>query len=156
MFPVSATMLKNPAEYDASLEAFSRHLMAMVEYSLDEEGRMTVRNNTARWYAYIDMTLQSEALFRFIEHTIDIELVEELSFLARYDQTKKTIQEIVDMPDLKIDLFIRFCIQNNGRLSVRKRHSHFEFLSDQEVTQLEHSVLSAYGPDNRETPVSRA
>jgi hypothetical protein len=53
-------------------------------------------------------------------------------------------------------LFIRFCIQNNGRLSVRKRHSHFEFLSDQEVTQLEHSVLSAYGPDNRETPASRA
>jgi hypothetical protein len=156
MFPVSASMLKNSTEYDASLESFSKHLMALVEYSLDEEGRMTVHNDTARWYAYIDMTAQAEALFRFIEHTIDTELVEELSFLARYDETKKAIQEIVDMPDRQIDLFIRFCIQNNGRLSVRKRHSHFEFLSDQEVTQLEQAVLSAYGPDNRETPVSRA
>jgi len=152
MFPISVSMLKNSVEYDASLEAFSRHLMALVEYSLDEEGRMTVHNDTARWYAYIDMTAQAEALFRFIEHTIDIELVEELSFLVRYDETKKAIQEIVDMPDRHIDLFIRFCIQNNGRLSVRKRDSHFEFLSDWEVTQLEQVVLSAYGSDNRVAP----
>jgi len=102
------------------------------------------------------MTAQAEALFRFIEHTIDTELVEELSFLARYDETKKAIQEVVDMPDRHIDLFIRFCIQNNGRLSMRKRDSHFEFLSDQEVTQLEQAVLSAYGSDTRETPASRA
>ena len=153
MFPISATMLKNPAEYDASLEAFSKCLMALIEYSLDEEGRMTVHNDTARWYAYIDMTPQAEALFQFIEHTIDIELVRELSFLARYDETKKAIQEIVDMPDRKIDLFIRFCTQNNGRLSVRKRNSHFELLSDQEVAQLEQVVLSAYGSNNRVAPV---
>ena len=30
-------MLKNPADYDASLEAFSRPLMPLVEYTLDEE-----------------------------------------------------------------------------------------------------------------------
>ena len=73
-----------------------------------------------------------------------------------YPKNYPVREKNMDMPDRQIDLFIRFCIQNNGRLSVRKRHSHFEFLSDQEVTQLEHSVLSAYGPDNRETPVSRA
>jgi hypothetical protein len=49
MFPISASMLKDLADYDASLEAFSRPLMAQVEYSLDEEGRMTVQNDTARW-----------------------------------------------------------------------------------------------------------
>ena len=88
MFPVSASMLKDLAGYDASLEAFSRPLMALVEYSLDEEGRMTVENDTARWYRYIDMTPQAESLFRFIERTIDAELVEELAFLANYDRTK--------------------------------------------------------------------
>jgi len=41
--------------------------MTLVEYSLDEDGRMTVHNDTARWYAYIDMTPQAEALFWFIE-----------------------------------------------------------------------------------------
>ncbi len=145
MFPISASMLKNPADYDESLEAFSRQLMPLVEYSLDEEGRMTINNDTATWYRYIDMTPQAEALFRFIDQTIDTELSSELAFLANYDETKRTIQEIVDMPDRNIDLFIRFCLQNNGRLSVRKRASHFDFLSDGEIARMEQAVLSAYG-----------
>jgi len=144
MFPVSAPMLKNPADYDASLEAFSRHLMALVEYSLDEEGLMTVHNDTTRWYRYIDITPQAEALFRFIDQTIDTELARELAFLANYDETKRAIQEIVDMPDRKIDLFIRFCLQNNGRLSARKRVSHFDFLSNEEIARMEQAVQAAY------------
>jgi Fic/DOC family len=145
MFPVSASMLRNRTEYDASLEAFSRPLMLLVAYSLDEHGSMTVENDTARWYAYIDMTSQVEALLRFIERTIDTELVAELSFLARYDETKKGIQGIVDMPDRKIDLFTRFCLQNNGRLSARKRSSEFGFLSDDEIARMERVVQEGYG-----------
>jgi len=152
MFPVSAAMLKNPSEYDASLEAFSRPLMPLVEYALDEDGRMTVKNDTDRWYAYIDMTAQAEALFRFIKQTIETELVEELSFLANYDETKKAIQKIVDMPDRQIDLFIRFCLQNNGRLSTRKRVSHFDFLSDDEVARMEQAIQSSYGTGTPERP----
>jgi len=144
MFPISASMLKNPADYNDSLEAFSRQLMPLVEYSLDEDGRMTVYNDTATWYRYIDMTSQAEALFRFIEQTIDTELAGELAFLVKYDKTRRAIQEIVDMPDRQIDLFIRFCLQNNGRLSARKRASHFDFLSDEEIASLEQAVSSAY------------
>ncbi len=145
MFPISVSMLKNPADYDASLEAFSRQLMPLVEYSLDEVGHMTVHNETAVWYRYIDMTPQAEALFRFIEKTIDTELADELAFIANYDKTKKAIQEIVDMPDRQIDLFIRFCLQNNGRLSVQKRDIHFDTLSIEEIGQMEQAVQTAYG-----------
>jgi Fic family protein len=145
MFPVSASMLKNLADYDASLEAFSQPLMTLVNYSLDEEGHMTVQNDTSRWYSYIDLTPQAEALFRFIKQTIDTELVEELAFLANHDRTKKAIQEIVDMPDRQIDLFIRFCLQNNGRLSERKRASHFDALSEDEIVRMEKAIQSAYG-----------
>ena len=145
MFPISAAMLKNPSDYDNSLEAFSRKLMPLVDYSLDEEGRMTVHNDTAIWYRYIDMTPQAEALFRFIDQTIDTELPRELTFLANYDKTKKAIQEITDMPDQKIDLFIRFCLQNNGRISARKRASHFDFLAGKEIAHMEQAILSAYG-----------
>ncbi len=143
MFPVSASMLKDLAAYDASLEAFSRPLMSLVEYWLDEEGRMTVRNDTARWYRYMDMTPQAEALFRFIERTIDAELVQELAFLANYDRAKQAIREIADMPDRQIDLFIRACLQNGGRLSARKRASHFDFLSDEEVARMEQEIQPA-------------
>jgi hypothetical protein len=119
--------------------------MTLVETSLDEEGRMTVQNDTARLYRYVEMTSHAEALFRSIEQTIDTELVEELAFLANYDETKRAIQEIVDVPDRRIDLFIRFCLQNNGRLSERKRASHFESLSEDEIARMEQAIQSAYG-----------
>jgi hypothetical protein len=94
----------------------------------------------------VDITPQVESLFRFIERTIDGELVEELAFLANYDRTKTAIQEIVDMPDRQIDLFIRVCLQNNGRLSARKRASSFDFLSAEEIARMEQAIQSAYGP----------
>ncbi len=145
MMPVSATMLKNASDYDASLEAFSTPLMPLVEYTLDAGGRLTVHNDTAIWYRYPDLTAQAEALFHFLDRTIDTELAEELTFLTRYDAARRAIQEIVDMPDRQIDLFIRFCGQNNGRLSARKRASHFGLLSDEEIASLEQAVQSAYG-----------
>ena len=60
MFPVSASMLRDRDAYDASLEAFSRTLMPLVEYSLDDEGRMTVQNATACWKTL--HRLQSQAV----------------------------------------------------------------------------------------------
>lgn len=147
MFPVSAAMLKNPLDYDASLEAFSRSLLPLVEYTLDEAGRMTVHNETVTWYRFIDMTPQVEALFAFIEKTIDAELTEELNFLISYDRAKAAIQDIVDMPDRQIDLFIRLCLQNNGQISGGKRKSHFGMLTDDEVSHIERAVNSAYTGD---------
>lgn len=57
---------------------------------------------------------------------------------------RKAIQEIVDMPDRKIDLFIRRCLQDDGRFSARNRATHFDFLSDEEVTRIEQAVLSIF------------
>lgn len=144
MFPVSAAMLKDRARYDHSLEAFSKPLMRLVEYDLDDLGEMTVPEETGRLYRYIDMTAQAEALYDFIMLTIERELVEELDFLASYDRTRQAIQEIVDMPDRLIDLFIQLCLQNNGRLSAKKRESHFGFLTDAELADMEHAVRAGY------------
>ncbi|MGE0075846.1 MAG: Fic family protein [Sphaerochaetaceae bacterium] len=145
MFPVSAVMLKHPADYDASLEAFSRPLLGLIDYRLDDMGRMTVEDDTACWYRYMDMTSQAEALFAFVIKTIEDELVQELSFLANYDTAKRAIQDIIDMPDRLIDLFIRVCLQNNGSLSAKKRSAHFDFLTDDELVAMEHAVQDCYG-----------
>jgi len=144
MFPVSAVMLKRMDVYDASLEAFSKLLMPLIEYAIDDRGRMTIHNETADYYRYIDLTAQAEALFEFIKETIEVELVEELQFLVNYDNTKQAIKEIVDMPDRLIDLFIRFCLQNHGKLSSRKREEFFAALSDDEVAKMEDAVQKAY------------
>ena len=65
-----------------------------------------------------------------------------MTFLVNYDETKKAIQEIVDMPDRQIDLFIRFCLQNNSRLPSRKRASHFNSLSEDEIARMEQVIQS--------------
>lgn len=143
MFPVSAAMLKHPADYDASLEAFSRPLLPLVEFTLDDDGHMTVDNRTDRWYRYLDLTTQAEALYRFIEQTIDTELTQELSFLASYDEAKRNIQAIVDMPDRKIDLFIRVCRENGWRLSKRKSRE-FDALTAEEILALETVVRQSF------------
>jgi len=144
MFPVSAVMLKDQTGYDTSLETFSKPLLQLIDYTLDETGHMTVENDTACWYQYMDMTGQVESLYKFIIRTIEEELVEELSFLASYDNTRKAVQDIIDMPDRLIDLFIRLCIQNNGRLSPKKRSKYFNFLTDKELIEMEKVVKNGY------------
>lgn len=61
---------------------------------------------------------------------------QEILFLLHYDQTKKAIQNIVDLPDKDIDLLIKFVTQNHGILSQKKRVDYFSLLSDEEIQQL--------------------
>jgi hypothetical protein len=48
------------------------------------------------------------------------------------------------MPDRMIDLFIRLCIENKGRLSKNKRRSLFAKLTDEEITTMEACVSQAF------------
>jgi len=77
------------------------------------------------------------------------ELVSELNYILDYDKAKLTIRAIVDMPDRLIDLFIRLCIENNGRLPKNKRKAKFEKLTDKEVSQMEGCVRNAFNRKKR-------
>jgi len=136
VFPVSAAMLRQMDKYDETLECFSRPLLERIEYRLNPRGEMTVLTETADFYRYPDMTRIAERLFEFVEATIEGELVGELDFLARHDRIKRGLQEIVDMPDRRLDLFIRLCLQNKGRLAKDKR-GQFAGLTDDEVAAME-------------------
>ena len=140
MVPVSAAMLRDQRAYDASLEAFSQPLLDLVEYRLDDEGQMTVMGDSSASYQYPDLTFQTEALFRFVEQTIERDLPEELDYLRGYDRTKRLMQGVVDLPDQKLDLFIRLCNQNGGKLSAAKREGQFAMLTDNEIKRLEDAV----------------
>jgi hypothetical protein len=144
IFPISATMLRKIKEYDEMLELFSEPLLPLLDFELDSDGMMEVKNETAGHYKYIDMTAIAERLFGFIQDTIENELVSELDFILDYDKAKVAIRDIVDMPDRLIDLFIRLCIENNGRLSKNKREAKFERLTDKEVARMEAYVRNAF------------
>lgn len=152
IFPISAVMLKKPKEYDASLEAFSKPLLKLIDYQMDELGQMTVKSDSAHWYRFMDMTAQALALNKFLIQTVEEELAEELSFLKSYDSAKKSIQGIVDLPDRLIDLFVNVCLQNNGRISAKKRSTYFEFLTDDELEAMEQAVKNSF---ENQPPISK-
>lgn len=136
-FPISAIILQNIRSYDAILESFSKPLMSQISnYHLDNNGILTVNEETGHFYQYIDFTNFAEYLFFCIEETINVHFTKELEFLVNYDKTKRAIQMIVDMPDRLIDLFIRILIQNNGKLGQNKRKKLFGMLTKDELIEL--------------------
>lgn len=130
------------AKYDASLEAYSRRTSQLVDYKLDEQGAMTVSGDTRSPYRFPDLTMQAEALFGFIEDTISREMVAELDFLTVFDAAKSKIRNVVDMPDRRLDLFLRICLEGKGNLSKTKR-SLFDELSNEEVKEMLEIVKAA-------------
>ena len=67
----------------------------------------------------------------------------EMEFLVKYDEVKIAIQNIVDMPDKFIDLFIRLLHQNKGLFPIRKRQ-HFEKLTDNEILKMQTAFQNTF------------
>ena len=135
IFPVSAVLYKNARLYDEMLESFSRKLLPLVDYSLADDGTMTVRNATADFYRYINFTYIAEKFFDVVEETVRHELVPELDYLIAWERARAQMREIVDMPEKKVLQFILFTQQNNGNFPKRRREQFLE-LTDQEIQQL--------------------
>ena len=139
MLPVSATMLRRMRDYDAALEKYSRPLMSgLVRYDLDPEGSMTISNpdQVEGYYRFPDLTSQVEYLAETVAFSIREDFAEELRFLRSYDAARKSIQQIIDIPDRRLDLLLRLLYQNGGRLSQAKRELFTE-VSNEELARIE-------------------
>ena len=144
VFPISATIAKNMQRYDKVLESFSRPVMELItEYSVNEIGEMKVLQDTQDLYRYIDCTQVAEYLYECVDKTITTDFRKELEFFADYDSSKRLSKDIVDMPDQRIDLFIKCVHQNGGVLSSRKREDYFKVLTDDEIKKME-EVINRY------------
>lgn len=143
IFPVSAAILRQKHEYDRVLARFSAPLFGVIDWSL-EDGEMQVHHDTGPLYRYFDATAQAEFLYDRVIDTITNDLHEELGFLVVFDQAMAAMREIVDMPDRRLHLFFKICLQNAGKLSKAKR-ADFAELTDAEVAALENAITAARG-----------
>ncbi|MFY1827355.1 Fic family protein [Myxococcus fulvus] len=143
IFPISAVMLHKRDQYDASLESFSKPLMQLLDYTVDEKGRLSVKGKTSGFYRYVDFTRMAEDLYRWTEETIRTEFREELDFIVRYRKAREKLDAVVDLPDKERNRFVMFCLQNSGRLAKSKRTRYFGHLTDPEVRALE-QVIQKY------------
>jgi len=148
ILPVSAAILRDQRAYDEALAGFSEPLLDLIRWrwsttSADSPGReMIVTNETAHLYRYFDATALAEYLYDRLAASIRRDLKEELDFVAVFDRAFDAVRAIVTMPDRRASLFVRLCLQNDGRLAARKRRLFTE-LSDEEVTAMETAVRGA-------------
>lgn len=136
IFPISAVLLKKVSEYDRMLETFSRRVMSRLEYVMDEDGEVSVQNDSIDYYRYVDFTPIVQKFQEFIQETIQSEWRVELEYLRDYDRIRAGMKEIVDMPEKKANQFILFT-QNNGGVLPKRRREMFSELTDEEINRLE-------------------
>ncbi len=147
ILPVSAVMLANLDDYIAALENFSKRLAPLVHFNPDVP-EAPATGNDALYYRFFDATRQVEFLYSALERTVTHDLEEEIRFLLHYDAAHTLLNAEFDWPKGRLDLFIRVLSENKGRLSARKRASHFEFLSDSEMSEFEAIFREAFDVDS--------
>ena len=144
VFPVSSAILERIDEYRATLEEYSKRLLAVIDWEPAATGNVEVRNDTADFYRFFDATPHAEFLYACVRKTIEEELPRETEFLTRYDQFKIRIETLADMPDQTIDLLFRLLHQNGGRLSKRAHERDFPQMTEAEVSVSEAAYLASF------------
>ena len=144
VLPVSAVILANLDEYIAVLESFSRPLRQRTEYAPDTP-QIPATGNDAVYFRFFDATEQAEFLYKALERTVEQDLQQEIDFLLGFDKARQQLNQLLDWPNHSLELFIRVVQQNNGELSANKRKSHFDWMTQQEITEAEAMVQQAFG-----------
>ena len=144
IFPVSAIMHADLNGYNTCLEVYSKQLMPLIQYHMKKNGVLIIDNETADHYRYYDATIFVEYLFSVIEKTIQEDFIDELEFVVAYGKAKNDIQDLVDMPDKMIDLFVKICINNNYKMPKAKRERLFNELLNDEVQKMERIIYGHF------------
>ncbi len=152
IFPVSASIVRNIPEYDSVLQSFSKSLFPYIDWHWTPNSELVVDNETADQYRYFDATRFAEYLFDRVEDTLREDLRDELNFVAIFERAFGSVRQVVEMPDRRASLFVRYCMQNGGRLAARRR-KRFSELSDDEVGAMEAAVRVAMASVAREDGV---
>ncbi len=66
-----------------------------------------------------------------------------MQYLHRFDDAKRRVAALADLPDRLASLFIQFCAQNGGVLSARKREEYFDAIPIALIHQLESAVRAS-------------
>lgn len=138
-------MLNNIKDYDNILEQYSKPLMQRVKYDKTENGEITIANpeEAEGYFRYPELTKQCIYLLEIIHATLKEDMPNELTFLQRYDEAKKELQRIVDMPDRDINLMLIFLHQNGGTFPKRRREQ-FAKLTDEEINRMQEAYRNIF------------
>ena len=135
IFPFSSQFQRDPARYDRMLDSVSERLKLLIEYRLDRQGHMTVENDTADYYRFLNMAEIAEAFYQIILKVIDEDFSNELKYLQANRLANQEIRTVVDLPDERRRLLVQFIRQNEGKFPVGRR-KQFAELTDEELAAI--------------------
>ncbi len=144
IFPISASILDHIDDYRIVLEDYSHPILDLIEWEVTPDHNVTVLNDTLDYYRYFDATKQAEFLFDCVLDTTERIIPEEVSYIIKYDEFKRFIDNQFEMPDNLVSTLVRFLEQNNGSLSNRARNKEFAKLNDKEVKEIEKIYLDIF------------
>ena len=147
--PVSAAIEDDMVAYRHTLEAVSRPMLTVIDWTRTEKGNVEVRNDVADFYRFFDATPHAEFLYACVEKAVDTMLPDEVRFLSARDRFHVAATAFVDMPERLLDLMFHMLRQNGGRFSERMRRREFEQLTDDEARAFE----IEFGRATRNPPV---
>jgi len=137
IFPISASILDKIEDYRNVLESYSHPILELIEWETTSDHNVEVQNETIDFYRYFDATKQAEFLFDCVQDTILRIIPEEVSYIYKYDEFKRFLDDKFEMPDKLVSILVRFLEQNNGTLSLRAKTKEFALLSEEEVKEIE-------------------
>ena len=137
IFPISASILDNIENYRIVLESYSHPILELIEWETTPDHNVEVMNDTIDYYRYFDATKQAEFLFDCVLDTIDRIIPEEVSYIYKYDEFKRFMDDQFEMPNKLVSMLVRFLEQNSGTLSKRARAEEFPELKNDEVEKIE-------------------
>lgn len=145
LFPLSAWLLNHRRDYIGCMTDTCQGILGMADLQRLPDGRLKVRNDIKAGFQFQDLTLEVLSLCRFVEASVREELEPNIEFLRHFDEALHGLEVLVEWPYSRLALFIKLCVQNNGRLSRRKRNLEvFRHLSASLLDQMERCVQSAY------------
>jgi len=140
IFPISSVILDEIEKYRDVLVAHSSPLMSMISWEATAFGNVKVLNETSDLYRFFNCTQSCEFIYAAVEKTIKETLPNELEYLDAFDKAYGEINEMLEMPDNQIKSLITFILQNNGKLSKKKKEKYYDKLTMEETQEIENIV----------------
>lgn len=111
--------------------------MDFIKWEVDKNNNARVPNETGDYYRYFDATKQAEFLYDCVQDTIETIIPNEVSYLLKYDEMKRYLDNNFEMPDKLVATLVRFLEQNNGIFSNRAKKKEFKELKEKEMKEIE-------------------
>ena len=144
ILPVSATITHstyNRADYDRVLERFSKPLMqrygdrynfgetVKAEDGVEYNFHFSAYDDALPAWRYPDLTAHVGYLANLIDQTLTHQMRDEARFLQAHEGARQAIKQVLEAPDIELDVIIRSVRENGNRIS-NKLTKRYPLLAD--------------------------